>query len=169
MNIAYGGQNSGLFKRAIISSGSAFGVPLGSQSANQRIYDMIAESTGCFYAPQGSLQCLREGKIIWEKYLTIATNISVVPFEVLNSSIAAFYGHFYFSPIADGEFLRNSPTFAFDNGLIAPVDIITGCTTDEGMSPALSGQTSLNTTDQVSSLIQYVAGIPASLAAEWLS
>lgn len=130
---------------------------------------MIAAGTSCSSAPQGSLQCLREGKMLSERPLATATNVSLVPFESLNSSIVAFYGQFYFSPIAYGDFLRNLPTFAFEHGLMAPVDIITGCTTDGGMSPALSGQISLNTTDQVSSLIQYVAGIPAALTAEWLN
>lgn len=101
--------------------------------------------------------------------MATAINICLVPFDILNSSIAAFYPQAYFAPIADGDFLRNSPSFAFDHNLVAPVDIITGCTTDEGMSAALGGQTSVNTTDQVLSLIQYVAGIPATLAAKFLN
>jgi hypothetical protein len=62
--MAYGGHNSGLFNRAIITSASAFGVPLGTQAANQVLYNQIASSAGCLYAEEGSLQCLRDGKFL---------------------------------------------------------------------------------------------------------
>lgn len=65
--MAYGGDNKGLFKRAIMASGTAFGLPLAPQSFGQTLYDSIANQTGCLYAETGSLNCLRQGICLYRK------------------------------------------------------------------------------------------------------
>jgi carboxylesterase type B len=61
LTLAYGGNNSGLFKRAIMVSGSSFGNSNGNLIEAQTAYNNIANSTGCYYAID-SLQCLRDCK-----------------------------------------------------------------------------------------------------------
>ena len=61
LNLAYGGDNSGLFQRAIMASGSAFGTGVGNLVEAQTAYNSITNATGCYYAID-SLQCLRDGK-----------------------------------------------------------------------------------------------------------
>jgi hypothetical protein len=48
----------------------------------------------------------------------------------------------------DGDILRNSPSFAYEHSppLIAPVDMLLGCNSDEGMSEALGAQVVVNNT-----------------------
>lgn len=50
------GNNEGLFRAAIVHSGSA--IPVGDISHGQRYYDSLVEQTGCSGALD-TLQCLR--------------------------------------------------------------------------------------------------------------
>jgi carboxylesterase type B len=59
LTMAYGGDNSNLFQKAIAVSGTAFGIGVGNPSAAQTSYDNVANATGCYYAID-SLQCMRE-------------------------------------------------------------------------------------------------------------
>jgi hypothetical protein len=54
----------------------------------------------------------------------------------------------YYFPTLDGDIIRNSASTAFNSNppLLAPVDIITGCNSDEGIFI----QTALNTSAQLS-------------------
>jgi carboxylesterase type B len=61
LTMAYGGDNSGLFQKAIAVSGTAFGVGAGNPTTAQTSYDNVANTTGCYYAID-SLQCMRERK-----------------------------------------------------------------------------------------------------------
>lgn len=57
---AYGGDNSNLFQKAIMVSGSWFLPSPEGSVARQAAYDNLAATTGCNYAID-TLQCLREG------------------------------------------------------------------------------------------------------------
>jgi triacylglycerol lipase len=61
LTMAYGGDNSDLFQKAIAVSGTAFGVGAGNPTTAQTSYDNVANATGCYYAID-SLQCMRERK-----------------------------------------------------------------------------------------------------------
>ena len=95
-----------------------------------------------------------------------------VPFETLNKTItnlpAVLLG---FQPMLDGDIIRNSPSFAYAQNppLIAPVDIITGCNTDEGMSEALGSQTPFNTSAEVENFLTAGLGVDCTVANEILA
>lgn len=61
LTTAYGGRNSNLFQKAIMVSGTSFGVGYGNPVTAQAQYNAITNGTGCYYAID-SLQCLRERK-----------------------------------------------------------------------------------------------------------
>lgn len=61
LTTAYGGQNSNLFQRAIMVSGTSFGAGYGNPVVAQSTYNALANGTGCYFAID-SLQCLRERK-----------------------------------------------------------------------------------------------------------
>ncbi|KFY12536.1 hypothetical protein V491_06748 [Pseudogymnoascus sp. VKM F-3775] len=153
LTVAYGGQNSNLFQKAIMVSGSSFGIGSGNPVVAQSTYNALTNDTGCNQAID-SLQCLRE-----------------LPFETLNKTITNLpAGLLSFQPTLDGDILRNSPSFAYAQNppLIAPVDIITGCNTDEGMSEALGAQTPFNTTAQVENFLTASLGINSTVTNEIL-
>lgn len=61
LTVAYGGQNSNLFQKAIMVSGTSFGVGSGNPVLAQSTYNALTNDTGCNHAID-SLQCLRERK-----------------------------------------------------------------------------------------------------------
>ena len=64
--LAYGGDNSGLFQRAIMASGQSFAshdTLIGAQT----IYDDITNATDCHYAID-SLQCLRDRQSLTTRF-----------------------------------------------------------------------------------------------------
>lgn len=71
--------------------------------------------------------------------------------------------------MVDGDFQRNSPEYQFNHEppLIAPVDIIMGCNSDEAIG--LDIQTSANTSEQLSAYIQLTLGINSTKADEILT
>ncbi|KFY42676.1 hypothetical protein V495_04385 [Pseudogymnoascus sp. VKM F-4514 (FW-929)] len=141
LTIAYGGQNSNLFQKAIMVSGSSFGVGSGNPVNAQSSYNALTNDTG-------------------------------LPFETLNKTITNLpAGLASFQPILDGDIIRNSPSFAYAQSppLIAPVDIITGCNTDEGMSEALGAQTPFNTTAEVENFLTAGLGVDTDIANEILA
>ena len=169
LTTAYGGQNSNLFQRAIMVSGTGFGIGLGSPTVAQSTYNAITNSTGCSIAID-SLQCLRERKCfpLMEDFPLISP---LVPFETLNNTISNLPPSLLgFQPILDGDILRNTPSFAYAHSppLIAPVDIITGCNTDEGMSEALGGQTAFNTSAEVGDFLSAGLGLNSAMVEELL-
>lgn len=95
-----------------------------------------------------------------------------MPFEVLNKTIANLPANLPgFQPVLDGDIIRNSASFAYSHNppLIAPVDIITGCTTDEGMSEALGSQTNFNTSAEVGFFVTAALGLSPAMAKELLA
>ncbi|OBT65285.1 hypothetical protein VE03_04603 [Pseudogymnoascus sp. 23342-1-I1] len=154
LTVAYGGQNSNLFQKAIMVSGTSFGVGSGNLVVAQSTYDALTSDTGCDHTID-SLQCLRE-----------------LPFETLNKTISNLpAGLLSFSPTLDGDIIRNSPSFAYAQNppLIVPVDIITGCNTDEGMSEAFGAQTPFNTSTEVENFLVAGLGVDSTIANEILA
>lgn len=99
-------------------------------------------------------------------------DIPIVPFKTLNETISNLTPNLLgFQPMLDGDILRNSASFAYDHSppLIAPVDIMTGCNTDEGMSEALGGQTAFNTSAEVEYLVTAAFGLNSTMAEELLA
>lgn len=97
---------------------------------------------------------------------------TAVPFETLNKTITNLPANLLgFQPMLDGDILRNSPSFAYAHNppLIAPVDIITGCNTDEGMSEALGAQTSFNSSAEVEQFFTSLLDINSTIANELLA
>lgn len=74
LNMAYGGDNSGLFQKSIMASGSSFGVGYGNPSTSQTMYNNIANATGCYYAID-SLQCMRECKFSHTLLICLHTHL----------------------------------------------------------------------------------------------
>ncbi|KFZ05843.1 hypothetical protein V501_07972 [Pseudogymnoascus sp. VKM F-4519 (FW-2642)] len=141
LTVAYGGQNSNLFQKAIMVSGTSFGVGSGNPVFAQSTYNALTNDTG-------------------------------LPFETLNTTITNLPANLLgFQPILDGDILRNSPSFAYAQNppLIAPVDIITGCNTDEGMSEALGAQTPFNTSAEVEYFLTAGLGVDSTVANEILT
>ena len=67
LTMAYGGNNGGLFQKAIAASGTAFGFGYGNPAAAQTTYNEVANATGCYYAID-SLQCMRERELAYPPF-----------------------------------------------------------------------------------------------------
>ena len=92
-----------------------------------------------------------------------------MPFATLNSSAFAHNGGSGFYPIIDGDFLKNGPVYQFKNGKLAPIDIIIGCNSDEGLSVgAVYFDVASNTSEQVAAVIEGYMGINSTGAQELL-
>ena len=80
---------------------------------------------------------------------------------MLNATLAATQSP---APIIDGDFLRTLPTQAFfhDPPLLAPVDIITGCNSDEAIG--LGIQLPYNSSDLLAVAIESIAGVNSTIA-----
>lgn len=120
--MAFDGENKGLFRAAILESGSSVGPPLNGTDWYQHMYNNLTLLTGCQNASD-TLQCLRS-----------------VPFEKIAS--VAFQGLEWFHTI-DGKFIKDFGQKALTNGRFAKIPIILGTTTDEGF-----GVMGVNTDEQ---------------------
>jgi acetylcholinesterase len=108
---AYNGDNDGLFRAAIMESGSAVGAPLNGTDWYQAMYDNLTESVGCTGASD-TLQCLRD-----------------VPYE----TIAPFgYQGLEWFHVIDGSFIPRYGQQSLVQGKFAKIPIILGTNTDEG-------------------------------------
>lgn len=146
--MAYGGDTQGLFRAGIMASGTSFGFGQQNLAFMQTVYDNITNTTGCTYADD-SLQCLKE-----------------LPFAVINETAYGQNEGQNFGPIIDGDFFRSYPIVAFNTGRIPPVNIITGCNSDEGMS--LGGQTAPNTSVELAEYLETTLKINSTLAQQLL-
>lgn len=108
---AYDGDNQGLFRAAILESGSAIGPPLNGTDWYQAMYNNLTTSLGC----DGSidtLQCLRD--VPYEKIAPFGY-IGLEWFHVIDGSLVPRYGQ---QSLASGKF--------------AKIPLILGTNTDEG-------------------------------------
>ncbi|KAI8942938.1 hypothetical protein NX059_000976 [Plenodomus lindquistii] len=119
---AFDGQNDGLFRAAILESGSAIGPPLNGTDWYDRMYKNLTASVGCS-AANNTLQCLRD--VPYDK---------IAPF--------AYQGLEWFHTI-DGSFIPRPGQASLIKGAFAKIPIIVGTNTDEGF-----GVNGVNTDDQ---------------------
>jgi triacylglycerol lipase len=126
---AYGGRDDKLFRAGIMQSGGSIAPGASNYTAFQSDYDAIASKVGCSDVVD-SLQCLRE-----------------VPFESLNSVFNGTDGGFgySFSPVVDGDFIRNWGSIQLNKHAFVKVPIISGTNTDEGTA---FGPRGINTTKE---------------------
>lgn len=126
---AYGGRDDKLFRAGIMESGGSISASTGNFTTYQSSYNTLAASVNCSSA-EDSLQCLRE-----------------VPFETLNSVLNGTDGSsvYDFSPVVDGDFMRNYGSVQLNNHEFVKVPIISGTNMDEGTA---FGPTGINTTEQ---------------------
>lgn len=85
-----------------------------------------------------------------------------MPFEALNSSLSNFQN---FVPAVDGDFIQDSLLKQFANNQIAPINLILGGTSDEGI---FFGPNTYNTTEQLAAALEAVAGINDTVGQELL-
>ncbi|KAJ5965745.1 hypothetical protein N7481_012459 [Penicillium waksmanii] len=126
---AYGGRDDKLFRAGIMESGGSIEAGPSNYTTYQSSYDEIVSQVDCTNT-EDTLQCLRE-----------------VPFERLNSVFNGTYGYseYNFSPVVDGDFVREWGSIQLDKHDFVKVPIISGTNTDEGTA---FGPTGINTTEQ---------------------
>ncbi|THC97527.1 hypothetical protein EYZ11_003007 [Aspergillus tanneri] len=126
---AYGGRDDGLFRGAIMQSGGSIASNPSNHTEYQDQYDDLVLKLNCSDVAD-TLQCLRE-----------------VPFPELNSVLNGTDGQseYNFSPVLDGDLIRNWGSVHLDRHEFVRVPIIAGTNTDEGTA---FGPTGINTTAQ---------------------
>lgn len=126
---AYGGRDDGLFRGGIMESGGSISASPANYTGYQDKYDALVSKVNCSNAAD-TLQCLRE-----------------VPFNKLNSVLNGTNGYsdYNFSPVVDGDLIRNWGSVNLDRQEFVKVPIIAGTNTDEGTA---FGPVGINTTQQ---------------------
>ncbi|KAJ7593993.1 Alpha/Beta hydrolase protein [Mycena floridula] len=136
---AFDGQSGGLFRGAIMQSGTSLGLrvllPEEFKTTVQVNYDTAVASTGCEKST-ATLDCLRNAR-----------------FEDLFAAFSVFA----VTPVVDGDFIRRLPSESFSSGKIANVAVLVGANSDEGTA---GPRGTLQTEDDVRALI---AGIGRGL------
>lgn len=108
---AYDGQNNGLFRAAILESGSAVGAPLNGTDWYDNMYNTLTNSVGCENSTN-TLQCLRN-----------------VPYERIEPY--GYLGLEWFHVI-DGSFIPRFGQESLLGDKFAKIPLILGTNTDEG-------------------------------------
>ncbi|TQN66741.1 Lipase 1 [Colletotrichum shisoi] len=128
--LAYGGRDDGLYRAAILQSGTGLGTDFGEVASSattwQDYYATIVDKTNCTSAAS-TLDCLR-GMSAWDLS------------DVFNSTAnPAFTG------VVDGDFLEAARHELVNEGRFTRVPLLVGANTDEGTQFGTKG---INTTDQ---------------------
>ncbi|KAF8188779.1 carotenoid ester lipase precursor [Mycena galopus ATCC 62051] len=117
--VTNGGNNEGLFRAAIMDSGSPLYV--GDITHGQRWYDFLVEQTGCSHASD-TLDCLRS-----------------LPLDTLMKATNSTPNMFSYQSLAeawiirvDGLFLKDDPQQLVKQGSVSNVPFINGVNDDEG-------------------------------------
>jgi len=126
---AYGGRDDKLFRAGIMQSGGSIAAGPSNYTTFQSTYDQLVSEVNCTDRVD-TLQCLRE-----------------VPFETLNSVLNGTDGssEYNFSPVVDGDLIRNWGSIQLNNHDFVKVPILAGSNTDEGTA---FGPIGINTTEQ---------------------
>ena len=83
-----------------------------------------------------------------------------MPFDVLNATFYSIAGDQAFVPVRDCSFFQDSLISPSRIGRLAPVNIIVGCNSDEGLTFA---STTANTTAELSTFIRSIPGLNTTL------
>ncbi|TCD65524.1 hypothetical protein EIP91_002532 [Steccherinum ochraceum] len=118
-----GGDAEGLFRGAIMESGSATSI---SDGDGQDLYDELVTQTGCANTTD-TLECLRQAP-----FAVLKAAIDATPSALSTSSLTFTWG-----PRVDGKFLVDTPSRLILNGSIANVSFIASDVDDEGTAFAL--------------------------------
>ncbi|GKT51246.1 lipase 1 [Colletotrichum spaethianum] len=128
--LAYGGRDDGLYRAAILQSGTGLGTDFGEVNSTaitwQDYYDTIVDKTNCTSATS-TLECLR-GVPTWT--LSDIFNATANP---------------GFTGVVDGEFLEAARHELVNEGKFTRVPLLIGANTDEGTQFGTKG---INTTEQ---------------------
>ena len=89
-----------------------------------------------------------------------------MPFEILNATLFGQNEGQVFEPQVDGDIIRTPALTQFQKGQVAPVPIITGCNSDEGIS---FSQFPVNSDTELSAILQGDLKINATGAQELLN
>ncbi|KAI5853303.1 Alpha/Beta hydrolase protein [Tricharina praecox] len=116
--LAYGGRDDGLFRGAILQSGTAVGPPLNDTRWYQPIYNRVTAATGCADAID-TLDCLRN-----LPYATL--------YPALNVGVEWFAA-------VDGDMIGGWGSAGTNAGRFIKVPLLLGSNTDEGTSFGVSG------------------------------
>ncbi|RMJ17199.1 hypothetical protein CDV36_003160 [Fusarium kuroshium] len=126
--LAYNGRDDGLFRAAIMESGTP--LALGSQTIlAENSYKLLLEKTGC-----DTVKCLRD-----------------LSFKDLNAALNTTALSGGWTPKIDGDFVARHSSKQLADGHFVKVPIIVGATTDEGTSFSPKG---INTTDEFRKAIE---------------
>lgn len=134
--MAYGGRDDGLFRQAILESGSSSAVKLTNATQWQPYFDALVEEVQC-NGTANVLDCLRE--LPWET-LNAVFNSTVLP--VSTPGIGAHI---------DGDIILEQGYTSLREGRFIKVPVLTGINTDEGASFATQG---INTTEQFVAFVE---------------
>ncbi|KAL2783763.1 Alpha/Beta hydrolase protein [Aspergillus keveii] len=161
--IAYDGQHDGLFRSAILESGSPV-AKYTNAAGWQPYFNALAARTGCGHASD-RLECLRH--VPWK---TLS--------DIFNGTIALNVTAPTLSAVIDGDFITSHAPTLLKEGKFAKVPLLAGNNADEGTAYAQQGistdaqfeawLTTLGfTSDQIASVFELypndpVLGIPAS-------
>jgi carboxylesterase type B len=125
--VAFGGRDDGLFRAAILQSGSASNAPWANEYASAASWDeqyaSIVAAVNCSLATD-SLACLRQVPIA-----TLA--------DALNHSVATARRDF--RPVIDGELVRHNSVAMLQSGQFVHVPVLQGQNHDEGWTFAPMG------------------------------
>ncbi|CCX14327.1 Alpha/Beta hydrolase protein [Pyronema domesticum] len=122
--LAYGGKDEGLFRSAILQSGTAVGPPVNDSRWYQPLYNKVTAAVGCSEAFD-TLECLRG-----------------IPYDAMYKALNV--GPEWFATV-DGDMIRSWPTTAEHAGKMVKVPLLLGSNTDEGTS---FGSKGINTDEQ---------------------
>ncbi|KAA1472206.1 alpha/beta-hydrolase [Dentipellis sp. KUC8613] len=117
--VTNGGNTEGLFRGAVMESGSP--IPVGDISHGQKYYDALVQQTDCV-SNIDTLECLRH--VPYEKLKPLVDqSVSANSFQSLNLA---------WMPRADGVFLKDSMQKLVLEGSVAKIPMINGDADDEG-------------------------------------
>ncbi|KAH8155183.1 uncharacterized protein LAJ45_00192 [Morchella importuna] len=127
--LANNGDNEGLFRAAILQSGSPPGPTLNSLGHFDEMYNSVVDILGCSNTSD-RLQCLRE-----------------VPYEQLFDALQPQL--YTWTPVVDGDFIPGWPSDRMAAGKFANVTILIGANTDEGTATFFGPRNIINTTEDL--------------------